>query len=343
MTRLNINIATGIFVALLLMCIVASILLGAMMLPLQEVVVSLWQSINHQPITYPLAELVVLDLRLPRTLTALLVGASLAAAGVVMQGLFRNPLADPSLLGVSSGASLGAVCVIVFAAQLPAIWLPYLLPLGAFVCGSSVTYLVYRIASVAGRSDTALLLLAGIAINAMASAGIGLMSYIADDAALRDLTLWSMGSVSKSSWLAIGVSAPILIISTAWLLRYRKALNALAMGESVAYHIGHDIKKIKPMILLLTTLIVSTAVSISGIILFVGLVVPHLLRIIIGVDHRFLLPLSMVFGATVLLLADIIARLAVPPAELPIGLIMALVGGPFFLFLLIQQRSRLLR
>jgi iron complex transport system permease protein len=319
---------------------IASLGLGAMSIHPFDIFSSLMGLFGHlsDVKNADVVQFLILEVRLPRTVTAMLVGASLAASGVVMQGLFRNPLADPTLIGVSAGASFGAVSAIVLLSGFGAVLVSYLLPIGAFTGGMLATFLVYRVATRFGQTDTALLLLGGIAIGAVASAGIGTLSYFANDAELRDLTLWSMGSVSKTQWLNILLASPVLIISMAILFRYRSILNAMSMGEHVAYQMGHDVKRIKKILLILTALIVSVSVSISGIILFIGLVVPHLLRMLVGADHKHLLPLSMLAGAALLLVADIISRFVVAPAELPVGLVMSLIGSPFFILLLVQQK-----
>lgn len=329
-----------ILIAASLLMALASLSFGAMPINLLDLATSyLTDAIDQTQST--VVQFLIIDVRLPRTITAMMVGASLAAAGVTMQGLFRNPLADPSLIGVSTGASFGAVVVIVLMSGFGMTVLSYLLPFGAFMGGMLATWLVYRVATSFGRTDTSLLLLGGIAINALASAGIGALSYFANDAELRDLTLWSMGSVAKNTWLNIVLAVPVLFVTSLALLRYRSVLNAMSMGEHVAYQMGHDVKRIKLILLALTALIVSTAVSISGVIMFLGLTVPHLLRLLIGPDHKHLLPLSMFGGAAILTVGDIISRFVVAPAELPVGLVMALLGSPFFIMLLIQQKRAL--
>jgi iron complex transport system permease protein len=328
----------------LLISMLASLSVGALTIPLSDILHLLGMPIAASE-NLALHRFVLLDLRLPRLVTAILVGAGLAACGVCSQGLFRNPLADPSLIGVSSGAALGAVFIIVlgpavFAASFASIS-HFILPLAAFAGGLIASLVAFQIASGKGRTDTALLLLAGVAINAICGAGTGLLSFIADDNQLRDLTFWSMGSVAKTSWSQLAVAAPIIIISCFALLFYRRALNCMLMGESVASHIGYNVVVIKRMIIGLTSLVVGTAVAISGVIFFVGLVVPHMMRMLLGSDHQQLLPASMLMGASILLLADVFTRILVAPAELPIGLLMSLLGGPFFLALLIKQRQRL--
>ncbi|CAA0081862.1 Hemin transport system permease protein HmuU [BD1-7 clade bacterium] len=339
----QIKVAFWGLIALWVMLVIAATTQGAMALSLADLMAvfqSFGDEISQQQGNLALNRYVILELRLPRIVTACVVGAGLAAAGVCMQGLFRNPLADPSLIGVSSGASLGAVLVIVLGSSVVmSAWLQaFLLPLAAFFGGLIATLVVYGIATRHGNADIHRLLLAGIAINAMAGAGVGLLSYIATDNQLRDLTFWSMGSVAKAGWQELAVAAPVIVLASIQLMRYRKALDSLLMGEAIARQIGHDVLRIKRGIIICSTLIVGTAVSMSGVILFVGLVIPHLVRLALGPGHQHVLPLSMLAGACLMLVGDLIARTAVAPAELPIGLLMSLVGGPFFIALLLRQR-----
>ncbi|WP_371370536.1 FecCD family ABC transporter permease [Pseudomonas sp. QL9] len=287
------------------------------------------------------AQLIVGQLRLPRALMGLLVGALLALCGVAMQGLFRNPLADPGLIGVSSGAALGAALAIVFGAAiggLPALLSPYLLSLCAFLGGLAVTWLVYRLGRRDGQTSVATMLLAGIALTALASALIGLFSYLADDATLRSLTFWNLGSLNGASYPRLWPLLVVGVLVAAWLPRRVDALNALLLGESEARHLGFDVERLKTELIFCMALGVGAAVAAAGMIGFIGLVVPHLLRLLVGPDHRRLLPASMLGGAILLLLADLLARLALAPAELPIGIVMALIGAPFFLYLLLRSR-----
>ncbi len=287
------------------------------------------------------AELIVGQLRLPRALMGLLVGALLALCGVAMQGLFRNPLADPGLIGVSSGAALGAALAIVFGAAiggLPALLSPYLLSLCAFLGGLAVTWLVYRLGRRDGQTSVATMLLAGIALTALTSALIGLFSYLADDATLRSLTFWNLGSLNGANYPRLWPLLVVGVLVAAWLPRRVDALNALLLGESEARHLGFDVERLKVELIFCTALGVGAAVAAAGMIGFIGLVVPHLLRLVVGPDHRRLLPASMLGGAILLLLADLLARLALAPAELPIGIVMALIGAPFFLYLLLRSR-----
>ncbi|MFV3305966.1 FecCD family ABC transporter permease [Pseudomonas sp. NY15181] len=288
------------------------------------------------------AELIVGQIRLPRTLLGVAAGGVLALAGVAMQGLFRNPLADPGLIGVSSGAALGAAIAIVFGASiggLPEAFAPYLLSASAFAGGLLVTALVYRLGRRNGQTSVATMLLAGIALTALAGALIGLFTYLADDATLRTLTFWNLGSLNGASYPRLWPLLSITLLVACWLPRRVDALNALLLGESEARHLGFDVERLKVELILCTALGVGAAVAAAGMIGFIGLVVPHLLRLIVGPDHRVLLPASMFGGAILLLLADLVARLALAPAELPIGIVTALIGAPFFLYLLIRGRS----
>lgn len=294
------------------------------------------------PATDPTALAVVRDLRLPRVLLALLVGAALACSGTAMQGLFRNPLADPGLVGVASGAALAAVAAIVGARELslPTAWVPFATPIASFVGGLAAAALAAHLANAAGYTRGATLLLAGLAINAIAGAGIGLLTQIAGDAALREAMFWLFGSLAKSGWVELGVAAPLLLAILVLLPREARALNALLLGESEALHLGVDVEALKRRLTLLIVLAVAACVALSGIIGFVGLIVPHLLRLVLGPDHRVLIPASALGGAALLAFADLAARTAMPPAELPIGILTALIGGPFFLVLLIRLRGR---
>jgi len=287
---------------------------------------------------------VVRELRLPRVLIALIVGAGLAVAGAVTQGVFRNPLADPGLIGVASGAALAAVAVIVLSSSLLSGWSaltgPFALPLAAFAGGMLVTLVIYRLGTRNGQTHVALLLLAGVAINVLTGAATGVLTYLADDQQLRDMTFWSMGSLAHGRWHEILALLLFVLIPLIFVMRYARVLNALLMGEQVAGNLGFDIQRSRRWLLAASALIVGASVAVVGMIGFIGLVVPHLLRLAIGPDHRSLLPLSALGGALLLLIADTVARTVLAPADLPVGLIMALIGGPVFLALLLHQAGR---
>ncbi|EKO3499424.1 FecCD family ABC transporter permease [Vibrio fluvialis] len=288
--------------------------------------------------------LVIHEIRFPRTLLCMLVGAILALCGTVMQGLFRNPLAEPGIIGVSAGASLGAALAIVLLGNLnfDARWMNAItLPLCAFLGGALTTIVVYRLGTNKFGTSVTIMLLAGVAISAVSGAGIGYLNYVADDQMLRDLTLWSMGSFAGANWQSITLCGITLLGLYFYFTRRAMALNALLLGESEARHLGIPIQRLKRALIVLSAVGVGVTVSTAGMIGFVGLVVPHLGRMLVGPDHRNLLPVSALLGALLLTIADMFARVAAAPAELPIGIVTALVGAPFFLYLLFQQKGKI--
>nr|WP_254799558.1 iron ABC transporter permease [Falsochrobactrum sp. TDYN1] len=295
--------------------------------------------------TFRRDHLIIMEIRLPRTVMGVLVGAGLAVSGAVMQGLFRNPLADPGLVGVSAGAGLGAVSMIVLGgtalAPVYALLGHYALPMAAFLGGLATTLLLYRVATRRGRTSVATMLLAGIALGALTGAATGALVYISDDRQLRDLTFWGLGSLAGATWTKIGTAGPIImvvLIATPFLAR---GLNALALGEAAAGHLGIPVQRIKNVAIVTVAAATGATVAVSGGIGFIGIVVPHMLRLSIGPDHRYLLPASALLGAIMLLLADAVSRTIVAPAELPIGIITAVCGAPFFLWILLRQRGLL--
>jgi iron complex transport system permease protein len=300
-----------------------------------------------------LSETVIVELRLPRVLLAMGAGAGLALGGALMQAFFRNPLADPTLIGVSGGAAVAAVAVIVLgsvfmpdgaaagmsdgaAAGMPAV-LPFaavLLPLAAFAGALLAVLLVYRMARVGTRLDAATMLLAGIAINALAGAAIGFLIHFADDRQLRGLTFWTLGSLSGADWPGVAAVSAALAITLLALRHLALPLNALLLGEAESSHLGVAVESLKRRLLVVTALMAGAVVSACGIIAFVGLVAPHLARLCVGPDHRWLLPMSALIGAALLVGADWAARVWLAPGELPIGVLTALFGAPLFLALL---------
>ncbi|MBO9478064.1 iron ABC transporter permease [Shimia sp. R11_0] len=286
-------------------------------------------------------EIVLWHIRLPRLLTGLLVGAALATSGALLQGLFRNPLADPGIIGVSAGASLGAASAIVFGASLPmALQLGFwLVPMAAFTGAWGATLLLYRIATRDGRTSVATMLLAGIALSALAMAFTGLLTFLADDAQLRDISFWNLGSLSGANWAKLSLAAPLILLCLGLARMLANGLNGLALGEAAARHMGVSVQTVKRLAILCVAAATGLSVAISGGISFVGIVVPHLLRLIAGPDHRYLLINSALLGAIVLVIADVISRVIIAPSELPIGILTAILGGPFFLWILLRQRG----
>ena len=288
--------------------------------------------------------LILWEVRLPRAVLGALVGGALGLSGAALQGFLRNPLAEPGLVGVSSGAALAAVAVIVLlrpAGLFDALPAHVVLPLAAFAGGGAATALVLRLSLVDGHTRVATLLLAGLALNAIAGAGIGFFSHVASDTALRSVTFWMFGSLGRAGWQEIAIAAPLLVVPLLLLPRDAQALNALLLGEAEAGHLGVDVERLKRRVTVLVVLAAGAAVALAGIIAFVGLLVPHLVRMAFGPDHRGLLVLSALSGALLLSLADTAARVLMAPTELPIGILTALVGGPFFLGLLLRRRHEI--
>lgn len=291
----------------------------------------------------PRDRIILFDIRLPRLILGALVGAALAVSGAILQGLFRNPLADPGIVGVSSGAGLGAVLAILLGGALPPALAgragPALVPVAAFAGGWITTWLLYRLATRGGQTSIATLLLAGIGVAALAGAATGVAIYLADDAQLRDITFWGLGSLAGASWPKVAAAAPILLAALAAAPLMACGLNALALGEAAAMHLGAPVERLKSGALLTVAAGTGAAVAVSGGIGFVGIVVPHLLRLVVGPDHRLLLPAAALLGAAALTGADLAARTVVAPAELPIGIVTALAGAPVFLWLLLSRRG----
>ncbi|MCC6468851.1 MAG: iron ABC transporter permease [Alphaproteobacteria bacterium] len=284
---------------------------------------------------------VLLTIRLPRIALAIVAGGVLALAGAVMQGLFRNPLADPGVLGVSSGAAVGAVGMIVLGERMPDLLpralIPWLQPGMAFLCGLGATAFVYAVARQAGALRPMTMLLAGIAVNAMAGALTGFFTFMSGESQLRMITFWTMGSLGHGAWSAMLPALVPLLLSPVLLLPLARRLDVLLLGEREAGHLGIDPEAVRRRASVGVALGVGAAVALTGVIGFIGIVAPHVVRLLIGPAHRALLPAAALGGAILLLVSDIAARMVVAPAELPIGLVTALIGGPFFLWLLLRR------
>ncbi|WP_411813596.1 FecCD family ABC transporter permease [Erwinia tracheiphila] len=277
-----------------------------------------------------------LNIRLPRVLLAVLVGAALALSGATMQGLFRNPLADPGLLGISSGAALMLAFAVVLPVTLPAVlalWWPML----AAFAGSLVVTMIIFILSRHRSITLSRLLLAGIAINALCGAAVGVLSWISNDQQLRQLSLWGMGSLGQAQWPTL-LACAVLVLPTMLAIQWQAGrLNLLQLGDEEAHYLGVDVRRTQHKLLIFSALMVAAAVAVSGIISFVGLVVPHLIRLWVGGDHRWLLPGSTLLGAILILVADTLARTVVAPAEMPVGLLTSMLGAPWFLWLILRR------
>jgi len=340
--------ALFVIAGLLVILAAATILaltVGAAGIPLARLPAALGISSD---VSHPLTsrdQLVLWSIRIPRIAAAAMVGGLLAGAGAIMQGLFRNPLADPALVGVSSGGAFAAAAAIVFTDSRHGESVRFLqnelLPIAAFAGSLITTIILYIIASRGGRTSIAIFLLAGLALAAIANAGIGLLVFVADDRQLRDITFWLLGSLSGATWPKAATLAPVLALALISCLAVARGLDLLVLGEAEAFHSGVDVERLKRVSIVLVSAMTGVAVSVCGVVGFVGIVVPHILRMVIGPDHRFLLPASALLGGSLLIFADVLARTIVAPAELPIGIITAAVGGPFFLWILLRQRSRL--
>ncbi|MFC8515699.1 FecCD family ABC transporter permease [Streptomyces sp. NPDC057257] len=283
------------------------------------------------------AESVLWNVRFPRIVLALLVGASLGCAGALMQGVFGNPLAEPGVIGISSGAAVGAVGAIAFGLDFLGTWT---VSAFAFASALATVLLVYAMSRSGGRTEVVTLILTGIAVNAFAGALIGLFLFFADTAAVNQITFWQLGSLSQATWPKVLAVLPCAAIGLTVAPLYARRLDLLSLGERPARHLGVEVERLRIALILVIALLTAAAVSVSGIIGFVGLVVPHLLRMAAGPGHRFLIPASALLGALVLLAADLTARTIAAPAELPLGVLTALLGSPFFFWLLRRTRRR---
>jgi iron complex transport system permease protein len=319
----------------LVITMVISLSLGSMPIPISKVVVILLDAIGIGTEEFTRIEHgTILMVRLPRILLGALVGAGLAISGATMQGLVRNGLADPGLIGVSSGAALGAAsAIVVFGTELSALGL-WAVPIAGTLGAGGCTYLVYRLGTRGGTTDPATLLLAGIAINALSFGIVGILIDVADDAELRTLMGWTLGAVSGATWSTVITCAVALLIGLPLALRLSSPLNALILGHREAALLGVDVSATARMVIITSAILVGVGTSFAGVIGFVGLVIPHLVRLGLGPEHKTLLPASAVSGALLVVLADLTARLAIAPRELPLGVLTSLLGAPFFLWLL---------
>lgn len=283
------------------------------------------------------------QVRLPRILFSMIIGASLGLAGALTQGLFRNPLADPGLLGVSSGAAAAAAATIVFSGYLP--WAApeslraWILPAAAFFGALGVCFTLDHLARWLTPGSVMGLLLTGIAINALVAAFIGLSTYVANDEQLRNLSFWTMGSLAGANWIILSLMTLVLLMAFVSSQRLTRQINALSLGDAVAAQIGIDLKQLRQLIILIVAFLSACTVAWCGMIGFISLIAPHLSRAMVGADHRQVLPLSMLLGGILLLFADTLARTVAIPAEIPVGIFTALLGAPFFLSLLAKQRK----
>jgi iron complex transport system permease protein len=340
--RVVVGAALGV---LLLGGILVSALLGQFPVTPAEVVGSLLRAAgiaNAWAPEDPIAESTLWVIRFPRIVMAMLVGAALATAGAVMQAIFGNPLAEPGVVGVSAGAALGAASAIVLgvAGLGGSFWGDYAVAAFAFAGGLLATLLVYLVSRANGRTEVVTLLLTGIAVNAFAGAGLAFVLFVADTASREQIVFWQLGDLNGSLWHEVAVVAVVCVMGVIVAMLLGRRYDLLALGERNARHLGLDVERLRVVSIVLVALLTGVAVAFVGIIAFVGLVVPHIMRMLLGPRHRGLIVASAFGGAVLILAADLLARTIVPGAGLPIGMLTSLVGGPFFFFLLWRQRRR---
>ncbi|WP_419771036.1 MAG: FecCD family ABC transporter permease [Candidatus Marinarcus sp.] len=328
-----------IFFILVILSIILNITIGAFSISFSQILKTLLNP-EENKIYYQ----VLIDIRLPRVILAVLIGIAFGISGAMMQTLFKNPLADPSIIGVSAGASAGVVIFMLLGSFLPSLlydgFLSYLsIPFSAFLGALITIFAIYKLATIYNKVAVTVMLLAGIAINAMLGALIGLFTYVSTDEELKSFTFWTMGSLANSDIKIIFTMLPIVIVTCIFAINKKIELNLMLLGEDEAKNSGVNSEKLKKLIILFVSLAIGASVAFCGIIGFIGLVVPHIARLLVGSNHKFYLPLSAILGAFILLWADSLARMIIAPAELPIGIITALLGAPFFLWLLIKNRQ----
>ncbi len=313
--------------------------MGAYPVPAGEVIGEVGRRLGlvSGPPRDPVGSSLLWEVRFPRVLLGTLVGGSLGAAGAAMQGMVRNPLAEPGVVGVSSGAALGGVAVIVFGLAPLGV---FTLPVAALIFGMVTTALVAASARRDGKMEVVTLILTGIAVNAFVGALIGLLMFVSSDAELRGITFWTLGSLAQATWTKVGLVVPFAVAGLTAALAVARQLDLLALGEASARHLGVDVRRLQGTVLFSVAALTAAAVAVSGQILFVGLVVPHLVRLAVGPAHRVLLPASALLGAVFLVVADLVARTIAAPAELPLGVLTALIGAPWFLVLLRRTRAK---
>ncbi|WP_435850149.1 FecCD family ABC transporter permease [Streptomyces uncialis] len=330
-------LTTGLIAALLVMALVSAGT-GAYDIPIGDVLSSVQHRIGlgGQALDR-VGESVLWNVRLPRVVLALLVGASLGCAGALMQGVFGNPLAEPGVIGISAGAAVGAVVAIAFGLTFLGNWT---VTAAAFIAGLATVSLVYALSRSGGRTEVVTLILTGIAVNAFAGALIGLSVFFADNSAITQITFWQLGSLSQATWPKVLAVLPCALLGLLVAPLSARKLDLLALGERPARHLGVDVERLRITMILVVALLTAAAVAVAGVITFVGLLVPHLLRMAAGPGHRFLVPGSALGGGLVLVSADLAARTVAAPAELPLGVLTALFGSPFFFWLLRRTRRK---
>ncbi len=340
-----VSIIMGLLTLVLIVLIILGIGIGAVWIPPGEVLSLINGHLNGSSINYQgqtlSHDIIIWSIRFPRVLLGAMVGISLSVAGAIFQGLFRNPMADPYVIGVSSGSALGAVAAILLLGS-TGLKYSYSIPAFAFVCAILTIFLVYSLARTGGRVPVMTLLLAGIAVNSFLSALQSLAMFYSGDQ-MHQVVFWLLGGFSSRGWEYIGMFMPYALIGIVIAFVYTRELNGMLIGEEQAQHLGIDVERVKIMLLIASALLIGASVSVSGLIGFVGLIIPHVVRLVVGPDHRVLLPMVALTGAIFMVGADIVARTIIAPEELPVGVVTALIGGPFFIYLLRRHKTSIYR
>jgi len=337
-------ILSGLVIVLTLSFLI-SLSIGAVPISIREIVqiFLLKFGIGDSQVT-EVHHLVLLNIRFPRLIFTALIGTALGVSGAALQGLFRNPLVEPGIIGISSGAALGGIIVIIWGNFISPVLVaavgPWLLPVFAFAGSIAATLVTLKLGTYEGKTQITILILVGVAITALAGAAIGLSIFYADEQQLRSYTFWTLGDLSVATWEKIAILTPFVVASVCGLLMMGRQLNALSLGEAEAFHSGVNVERLKILAVLCSALAVGASVAFAGMIGFVGLIVPHIIRVLFSPDNKLVLPASGIGGAALLVTADIIARTVVAPTELPIGIVTATIGTPFFLYLLISAKKK---
>ena len=311
-----------------------------------EIILSYFKLISDENISFnQIQKMVLLDIRIPRLILAILVGAGLGMSGAILQGLFRNPLIDPGFIGVSSGAAVGALFAIMFSqffyfyfdTNISNFLLPILAMSGSFI----TTFIIYRISKSAYKTNIMTMLLAGIAVNALSGSIIGLFINFTSDLELRSFTFWTLGGLDTADWQVVSIVALFILSSIIFIYSIRNKLDIFMLGDAQAHHLGVNVESLKKIIILFSAIIVGISVAFCGMIGFIGLVTPHLIRLFIGPKHKYLIPGSALLGSIILVISDLISKTIISPAQLPIGVITSLIGAPFFIFLILKQKNKI--
>ena len=344
--KVKINIFFTIMVSVLLLLLLLGVSYGPVNISISDVLIIFLQKLNFLS-NYQVPEIneiVLLNIRLPRVILGALVGLALGTSGAILQGLFRNPLVDPGFIGVSSGAAVGAMFAILFTQFLQLFFwsflIPFILPIMAIIGSFITTILVYKMSKVESKTNIMTMLLSGIAVNAISGSVIGLFVSISSDVQLRSFTFWTLGGLDNADWLVVFLTSIFVFIPIYFVFKMRYELDIFMLGDSEALHLGLDVETLKKKIILMTSIMVGISVSFCGMIGFVGLVTPHLVRLFIGPKHKFLIPGAALLGAIILSLSDLIAKSIIAPAQLPLGVITSAIGAPFFIWLIINQKKR---